>query len=101
MEVKVYRRVKDEIELYTCTHIEELNIFLNANYVKNAQELIQVGDLVYSNLHGFKYEVEDVRENSLDICAGITIAKCDVDKIYTPNEDKSIYTLQWSKEEMK
>ena len=66
-----------------------------------AQELIQVGDLVEFKMSGnIRLELAVKHHNKYDTLE-TTYAEVSlkyISKIYTPNEDKSVYTLQWSKE---
>ena len=64
------------------------------------QELIEAGDLVTYDT-GMTSDTFIVTENVMEWIKGrgICIHKQWITKIYTPNEDKSQFTLQYSKEE--
>ncbi|MCK4442004.1 MAG: hypothetical protein KAU90_08345 [Sulfurovaceae bacterium] len=61
------------------------------------QELIQVGDLV-KFYHSFKVEVVGIKKNLLRVSSGSWHFMEEIIELYTPNEDKSVYTLQYKKE---
>ena len=74
----------------------------NKDIIKTAstpQELIEVGDLVKLKHCNVPMPIIYVSENGVmpiekEECVGFEF----VEAIYTPNEDKTVYTLQYSKE---
>ena len=84
-------------------NVYEEVIFQYNNIANTPQELIQVGDLVDDDVMGYLVEVLAINNNggllTNEYNDGQYIYSYQVVKIYTPNEDKSQYTLQWSKDE--
>ena len=67
------------------------------------QELIQVGDLVFDGNVPSIVEMVMLEQKTFSIdyidTDGFQGSIQNITKIFTPNEDKSVYTEQWSKDE--
>ena len=97
MEIKMYKRNGNYI-LNEVVDERAIEIYLNAGFIKNPQELIQVGDLVEleNDALTIKIEVINMRLKHLQSChLEYNLDMFTITKIYTPNKDKSQYTLQW------
>ena len=78
------------------------NIFGDYNITDRPQELIQVGDLICHNEWEDYDELELVRgvlkTKDILLSGSVPVFPENITKIYTPNKDKSQYTLQWESE---
>ena len=98
MKIKVGQWFRSGDTLYHYNE-DESGILPNYMIIANTpQELIQVGDLVETDIYPLLPVTEVLNDLHINCyCEKFIRVKdgCDIIKIYTPNEDKSVYTLQW------
>ena len=96
---KVLDIIKDDKlgEYLHCGHRGIFDYKLKDLKVANTpQELIEVGDLV--SINEWTFIVTYINNGIINGDAQLNIKTTKITKIYTPNKDKSVYTLQYSKE---
>ena len=95
MEIeKVWFRENNQIGLSAKHYL----VLEDVKIADTPQELIQVGDLVETDIYPLLPVTEVLNDLHINCyCEKFIRVKdgCNITKIYTPNEDKSVYTLQW------
>jgi hypothetical protein len=105
--LKLYKKGVKQVDIAKIYNVDKTTInkiVLQKSY--KVQELIQVGDMVEYDMHYYTTFKEIVYNNKQDQpmirmatssgSESIVVNSNRIVKIYTPNKDKSQYTLQWS-----